>query len=184
MSIVTVQGAANNSTISLSYDNDANAQLASYIAGAIQTGLTNGTIQAADSSAGPPPPVPPGVTGEFVQSTRGVTALPPGYGYVVDSARNAVIFGSGGAGETPPPVGKAPSQEGNVSGSGVAGGGENILVGSGNLTFYAAAGESLGHRDPTAPAPAIGATGVAQVRNDLPGASRVVFDPDAASHDA
>jgi len=114
MAIVTVPG-ANQTTVSLTYDSAANAVLAQQVAGAIQSGLAGGTIQAADSKSGPPPSLPPGVTGEFVQSTSGVTLLPPGYTFLVDSAPTAVVFGSG-----------AP--------------GESILVGSGNLSFFATGG--------------------------------------------
>ena len=51
MPIVTVPG-ANHTTVSLSYDLDANALLARYIAGVIKTGLTGGTVQAFDNKAG------------------------------------------------------------------------------------------------------------------------------------
>jgi len=114
MAIVTVQG-ANHSTITLSYDSDANALLAQHVADVIRAGLDGGTISAADSKFGPPPPVPPGNSGEFVQSTAGVTVLPRAYSFVVDTAPTAVIFGSG-----------APD--------------ESVLVGDGNLTFFATAG--------------------------------------------
>jgi Ca2+-binding RTX toxin-like protein len=114
MPIVTVPG-ANHSTVSLSYDLDANALLARYIAGAIKTGLADGTVQAFDNKSGFAPPLPPGTTGEFVQSKSGATVLPKGYDFVVDSAKNAQIFGNGDDNEA-------------------------VLVGSGNLQFFAVTG--------------------------------------------
>jgi Ca2+-binding RTX toxin-like protein len=111
---VTVPG-ANHSTVTLTYDSDANALLARQIAGAISVGLADHTIFAFDNKSGSPPPVPSGMTGEFIQSESGVTLLPAGYKYVVDSAKNADIFGNGGPDE-------------------------RILVGGGNLTFFTAGG--------------------------------------------
>jgi Ca2+-binding RTX toxin-like protein len=113
---VTVPG-ANNSAVTLSYDTDANALIALHVAGAIAAGIANNTIQAADSQSGPPPSLPPSETGEFVQDTTGVNRMPAGYTDVVDTAATAVIFGS-----------TSPNQ--------------SILVGDGNLTFYASAGSS------------------------------------------
>jgi Ca2+-binding RTX toxin-like protein len=114
MPIVTVPG-AHHSTVSLSYDVDANAVLARYIAGVIKTGLAGGTIVAVDNKDGPPPLVPPGKTGEFVQSKSGATLLPPNYNFVVDSAPHAEIFGDGAANEA-------------------------VLVGGGDLQFFAVGG--------------------------------------------
>jgi Ca2+-binding RTX toxin-like protein len=114
MPTVTVPG-ANNSTVTLTFDRDANALLALHVAAAISAGLANNTILAADNKSGPPPGLPPGVTGEFVQSESGVTLLPKGYDYVVDAAKSAEIFGNGDANE-------------------------QVLAGAGNLTFYATGG--------------------------------------------
>jgi Ca2+-binding RTX toxin-like protein len=114
MPTVTVPG-ANNSTVTLTFDRDANALLALHVAAAISAGLNNDTIIATDNKNGPPPALPPGVTGEFVQSQSGVTLLPAGYDYVVDSASSAEIFGNGDANE-------------------------QVLAGAGNLTFYATGG--------------------------------------------
>jgi hypothetical protein len=114
MPIVTVPG-ANHATVSLSYDVDANALLARYIAGVIKTGLAGGTIEAFDNKSGFPPPLPPGTTGEFVQSQSGPTLLPKGYDFVVDSAKSAQIFGNGDDNEA-------------------------VLVGKGNLQFFATGG--------------------------------------------
>jgi Ca2+-binding RTX toxin-like protein len=114
MPIVTVTG-ANHSTVSLSYDLDANALLARYIAGVIKTGLAGGTIQAFDNKSGFPPPLPPATIGEFVQSQSGPTVLPKGYDFVVDSAKSAQIIGNGDANEA-------------------------VLVGRGDLQFFALGG--------------------------------------------
>ena len=59
---VTVPG-ANHSTVTLSYDRDANALIALHVAGAIAAGLADNTIAAADSKSGPPPSLPPDVAG-------------------------------------------------------------------------------------------------------------------------
>lgn len=114
MTIVTVPG-AHHSTVSLSYDVDANALLARYIAGVIKTGLAGGTIEAFDNGSGLPPALPTGKTGELVQSQSGATVLPSGYDFVVDSAKSAQIFGNGDANEA-------------------------VLVGSGDLQFFAVGG--------------------------------------------
>ena len=114
MPIVTVPG-ANNSTVALSFDRDANALLALHVAAAITSGLATKTILAADNAAGSPPHLPAGVTGELVLSKSGTTLVPTGYDYVVDATKSAVVFGNGDANE-------------------------QILAGSGKLTFFATGG--------------------------------------------
>jgi Ca2+-binding RTX toxin-like protein len=114
MAVVTVLG-ANGTVVPLTYGSGENAALAAQIAAAISAGVSGGTIIPADSKNGPPPPLPAGTTGEFVASTNSVTFLPHGYKDVAVSASQAVIFGSGDAHE-------------------------QVLVGSGNLTFYATGG--------------------------------------------
>ena len=107
---VTVPG-ANHATITLSYDRDVNALLALHVAGAITAGIADHTILAFDNKSGSPPSLPPGVTGEYVQSQSGTTFLPKGYDYVVDAAKTAEVFGNGDANEQvlaggePTPVG-------------------------------------------------------------------------------
>ncbi len=98
MSTVTVAG-ANGQTVVLTFDTEANAALAQRIASAITAGVQNGSILASDDSTGPPLPLPPGATGEFVQTKDGMTALPPGYKAFIDTAAKAVVFGSGDADE-------------------------------------------------------------------------------------
>jgi hypothetical protein len=112
MPTVTVPG-ANHSTVKLVFDKDANAVLAQYVAGVIQAGITAGTILPADNKNEPPPPVPAGKTGELVVSKAGTQLVPGGYDYVVDSAKSADVFGNGDAHE-------------------------QVLVGDGNLSFFAA----------------------------------------------
>jgi Ca2+-binding RTX toxin-like protein len=114
MPIVTVPG-ANHSTVSLSYDRDANALLARYVAGVIKTGLAAGTIFAADNKAGTPPSLASGVTGELVVNESGTTMVPAGYDSIVDSAYSAVIFGNGDPNE-------------------------QVLAGKHKLSFYATGG--------------------------------------------
>ena len=111
---VTVPG-ANHATITLSYDRDVNALLALHVAGAITAGIADHTILAFDNKSGSPPSLPPGVTGEYVQSQSGTTFLPKGYDYVVDAAKTAEIFGNGDANE-------------------------QVLAGGGKLTFFATGG--------------------------------------------
>jgi Ca2+-binding RTX toxin-like protein len=112
---VTVPG-TNGSTISLSYDSKTNAALAQRIADAIRNGVDNKTILQADNKSGPPPSVPTGLTGQFIQSLPAVTILPHGYTDVVNTAKTGAIFGSGDA------------NEGVLSGA------------KDNLTFYATGG--------------------------------------------
>ena len=96
---VTVAG-AHGHAVTLSYDSAANAALAQQLANAITAGVQNGTIIPATDTNGPPPAVPLGKTGEWVQSNAGFTILPHGYDAVVNTADQAIIFGSGDAGES------------------------------------------------------------------------------------
>jgi Ca2+-binding RTX toxin-like protein len=114
MPTVTVPG-ANNSTVKLVFDNDANAVLAQYVAGVIQAGITAGTILPADNKNGPPPPLPAGKTGELVVSKAGTQFVPGGYDYIVASAKSANVFGNSDANQ-------------------------QVLVGEGNMSFFAAGG--------------------------------------------
>lgn len=114
MASVTVLG-AHGSTVTLSYDVAQNVLLAKQIAAAISAGVAGGTIKPADSSDGPPPPLPPGTPGEFVANTNSITFLPPGYNDVVNAAADAVIYGAGGANQ-------------------------QVLSGAGNLTYVSSAG--------------------------------------------
>ena len=132
MSIVTVVG-AHGQVVSLNFDTAANAALAQKLAAAITAGVQNGSIAPAVDTDGPPPPLAPGTTGEFVQTNDGLTALPPGYKAFVDTASESIVFGSGDADEL------VLSSTGNMtffanSGSGtvVAGGGGNRIVISGD----------------------------------------------------
>jgi hypothetical protein len=91
---ITVPG-ANGTTVSLSYDTQSNAALAQRIADAIRNGVDNNTILPVDKKFGPPPSLPTGVTGEFIQSVTGVTQLPQDYKDVVNTAKTGAIYGSG-----------------------------------------------------------------------------------------
>ena len=99
MFTVTVAG-AHGHAVTLTYDSAANAALAQQLANAITAGVQNGTIIPAIDTDGPPPTVPAGKTGEWVQSKAGFTILPHGYEAVVNTADQAIIFGSGDAGES------------------------------------------------------------------------------------
>jgi len=115
MAVVTVLGA--HGAVMLTYSASENAVLAARLAAAISAGVANSSIAPADSQDGPPPALTAGATGEFIASTNGVTFLPTGYNDIVmpDTASQAVIFGS-------------------------AGPNEQVLAGSGNLTFNATGG--------------------------------------------
>ena len=99
MFTVTVAG-AHGQAVTLSYDSAANAALAQQLANAITAGVQNGTIIPAIDTDGPPPAVPSGKTGEWVQSKDAFTILPHGYDAVVYTALAGIIFGSGDAGES------------------------------------------------------------------------------------
>ncbi|HVC59310.1 MAG TPA: calcium-binding protein [Acetobacteraceae bacterium] len=136
MASVTVFG-AHGSTVSLSYDSAQNALLAQQIAGAFSAAVSGGTVQPADSKYGPPPPLAPGATGEFVASTNSVTFLPHGYTDVVNAAAAAVVFGSGGANQ------QILSGSGNLSFVTTEGNG-TVVAGGGNNQIVVAAGDSGG----------------------------------------
>jgi Ca2+-binding RTX toxin-like protein len=128
MPTVTVAGASGQ-TVTLSFDTNANAVLAQKLAAAITAGVQAGSILPASSTEGPPPALPPGKTGEYIQENDGLTILPHGYKAVVDTAQEAVIFGSGDADES------VLSSTGNLnffatggSGTVAAGGGDNRIV--------------------------------------------------------
>ena len=63
---VTVLG-AHGKTVSLQFDTQSNLLLARQLAGAITAGVQSGAILAASDKDGPPPPLPSGKHGEFVQ---------------------------------------------------------------------------------------------------------------------
>ena len=99
MPTVTVTG-AHGQTVSLNFDTAANAALAQQLAAAITAGVQDGSILPAVDTDGPPPPLPPGATGLFVQDPSGLTILPPGYKAYVDTSPQAVVFGSGDGDES------------------------------------------------------------------------------------
>src|SRR5215469_6371120 len=99
MPIVTVQG-AHDQSVKLTYDSNATAAIARNLAAAITASVQANTMLPADSKDGPPPTLPGGKLGEFVQSTKGLTILPSGYNAVVNSSHGSVIFGSGGKDES------------------------------------------------------------------------------------
>jgi Ca2+-binding RTX toxin-like protein len=114
MAVVTVPGALGQ-TVTLNYESQANADMARQLAAKIAAGVDASAVVPVAQGSGLPPALPAGTTGEFVQTQNGLTALPSGYADVVNTARNAVIFGSGDEGEA-------------------------ILSGDGRLTFVATGG--------------------------------------------
>ena len=125
---ITVPG-ANGTTVSLSYDTQSNAALAQRIADAIRNGVDNNTILPVDNKFGPPPPLPTGVTGEFIQSIPTVTFLTPGFMDVVNTAKTGAIYGSGDPNEQVLSSGQANLTFLATGGSGTvaAGGGNNFV---------------------------------------------------------
>jgi Ca2+-binding RTX toxin-like protein len=101
--------------VTLTFDSTANAALAKTLAGQITAGIFAGTIKPFTSNDGPPPALPPGTVGSFVQQSSGVALLSPGYRSFIGAASSMNVFGSGDANET-------------------------ILSGMGSLTFTALAG--------------------------------------------
>jgi Ca2+-binding RTX toxin-like protein len=99
MPAITVPG-SHGQTVALSFDTPANTVLAQRLVDAITAGVNAGSIVPAMDTAGPPLPLPPGKTGEFIQTQDGTTFLPPGYTAFVDTASKAVIFGSGDPNES------------------------------------------------------------------------------------
>ena len=114
MPVVTVAGASGQ-TVSLSFSSSENYLLATKIAGAISAGVKNSQLIPASSKNGAPPNLAPGVDGEWVQQTSGVTFLPHGYKAVVNDSKGSIIFGSGDLGES-------------------------VLSGAGGMTFIATGG--------------------------------------------
>jgi Ca2+-binding RTX toxin-like protein len=114
MPTVTVAG-AHGQTVTLNFDSKANAALAGKLAAAITAGVDSGAIVPAVDTDGPPPVLPAGKIGEFVQTQSGPTILPHGYKAFLDTAANAVVIGSGDKDES-------------------------VLSSTGNLRFFAGAG--------------------------------------------
>ena len=129
MASATVTG-ANGETVNLTFDTQANAVIAQNLAAAITAGVDAELVIPADSKDGPPPPVPPGKTGEFIQSTPGSTILPPGYLDVINSSPDPTITGTGGQGQTVLSTGISDLTFIDRGGTGtvVAGGGDNRIV--------------------------------------------------------
>jgi hypothetical protein len=130
MADVTVAG-ANGQTVTLTFDSNANALIAQQLTAAITAGVQGGTILAVSDTNGALPTLPPGTTGALFQSLDGLTFLPPGYKAVVDTAANAVIFGSGDSGESVILGAGDPTfiaSGANGSGTVVAGGGVNRII--------------------------------------------------------
>jgi Ca2+-binding RTX toxin-like protein len=125
----TVAG-ANGQTITLTFDTQANAAIAQSLAAVITAGVDAGSIIAADSKNGPPPTVPGGKTGEWIQSTGEPTILPPGYLAIINSSPDPTITGTGAKGQTVLSTGISDLTFIDVGGSGtvVAGGGDNRIV--------------------------------------------------------
>jgi len=75
---ITVAG-ANSHTVTVPFDTNANVALAQKLAAAITAGVQAGTIIPAVDTNGQPPPLPPGATGEFVQTQDGLVPLHSDY---------------------------------------------------------------------------------------------------------
>ena len=128
MPTVTVAG-AHGQIVSLTFDSASTAAIAQRLAAAITAGVQAGTIVPAVDTDGPPTTVPGGKVGEWVQTHDGTTILPTGYKAVVDTARDAIIFGSGDKGESVlSSTGDLTFFASQGSGTVAAGGGDNRIV--------------------------------------------------------
>jgi Ca2+-binding RTX toxin-like protein len=127
MDNLTVAGP--HGVITLHIDTGANLQLAQQIAAAISAGVYGHTLTPETSRDGPPPRLPHGTEGEFVQQTPDQkTYLPKGYDAVVNATHNATIFGSGGPSESVlSGIGGFTFVAHSGSGTVVAGGGKNRI---------------------------------------------------------
>ncbi len=123
---VTIAGAG-GATVTLSFDSATNAALARTLAGAVSAGVAAGSIVPASSTNGLPPAVPAGKIGEWLQQTKGSTALPAGYGAIV-ATKAATILGTGETNATVLSSGGLVFHSGGGSGTVVAGGGANRIV--------------------------------------------------------
>lgn len=100
VSSVTIQGSSSH-VVTLSFDTATNFLLAEQIAARITAGVNGGSIVTASDINGPPPALPDGVSGVYMQTQAGVLAMPAGYTTdIVTKANSAIVFGSGAAGET------------------------------------------------------------------------------------
>jgi hypothetical protein len=108
---VTVLGAG-GSTVTVPLTTSQNLAIAEQLAGNLTASILAGKTVASQDVT---PPLPAGKSGEFVKTQVGMTELPAGYSNVVNVAPNAIIFGSGDADQ-------------------------QILSGTGNLTFTSSAG--------------------------------------------
>jgi Ca2+-binding RTX toxin-like protein len=81
--------------LTLHYNSTQTANVADQLASTMETGVQTGMLVPHQSSDGSPPSLPlHWLTGEWIQNTGGFTVLPDNYGAVVDTASDAVIFGS------------------------------------------------------------------------------------------
>jgi Ca2+-binding RTX toxin-like protein len=111
MPSVTVLGAG-GSIVTVPFTTGQNLAIAKQVAANLTASILAGnTIASQDIT----PPLPPGKSGEFVKTTIGLSVLPAGYSNVVNVSPDAIIFGSGDTGQ-------------------------QILSGTGNLTFLSSAG--------------------------------------------
>jgi Ca2+-binding RTX toxin-like protein len=129
MATVTVES-AHATTVTLTYNSNANAALAQYVANAIQAGITGSTLLAGSSQFGTPPPIASGKMGEWVETTPSPTTLTTRYDYVVASSTSTanvtapndpnvqIIAGSG----------NLTLNTGLGSGSLIAGDGNNAII--------------------------------------------------------
>ena len=98
------------------------------MAAAITAAVDSGALSSYSDKSGPPPTLPHGTEGEFVQYRTGLTILPPGYDAVVNAAKNATIVGLGWQYELVlSGTGGLTFWATGGSGSVVAGGGDNMV---------------------------------------------------------
>jgi len=100
VSSVTVVG-SNAMPITLSFDSTANISIAEQIARRISASISAGKLVTESDTNGPPPTLPQGVSGAYVQTTAAQVTLPKGYTTdLVTKPGSAVVFGSGAEDES------------------------------------------------------------------------------------
>ena len=147
VSVVTIHGSSGQD-IRIGYDKSSNFLLAQQVAAQINAGIAAGKIVTESDKNGPPPTLPGGVTGAFVQTETPLFIMPPDYTIdLVTKHGSAVVLSSGASDETILSGSKTDLTFLAAAGSGtvVAGGGNNRLSvnGSGNWSLYTGGGNDV-----------------------------------------
>jgi Ca2+-binding RTX toxin-like protein len=149
VSTVTIQG-SNHQPITLTFDTATNFALAQQIATYLNAEIASGKLVTEYDSAGPPPALPHGISGAYVQTTSPLVFLPADYTTdLITKSGSAVVFGSGAANETILSGASTSLTFIATAGSGtvVAGGGNDTFLVTGtrndNWSLYAGGGSDI-----------------------------------------